>query len=217
MSSNSSRRASRRARHGSQTRPDDHSSSTRPASTKTSRPRVVVSASRSRGACVESKLVRHRRDVVPVICSTAWRAGSRAARRGSSAACTPSTRRRRDEMIATRRSAMARSWPRRLWTWHASQTSAWQPRLPRQMSARFTPTTSSPHSSQRRSAGLCGYQRRPVESSRGSFRRGPRARGRSASSPAGRPSWVSWRAAVMKEAGWRWPAPTCACFSTRAA
>jgi hypothetical protein len=90
---------------------------------------------------------------------------------------------------------MARSWPRRLWTWHASQTSAWQPRLPRQMSARFTPvrhrrvresgvvaargdgvpvgsyvrerymkekspsgrrkapTTSSPHSSQRRSAG----------------------------------------------------------------
>ena len=30
-------------------------------------------------------------------------------------ACTPSARRRRDEMIATRRSAMARSWPRRLW------------------------------------------------------------------------------------------------------
>ena len=84
VSSNSSRRASRRARHGSQTRPDDHSSSTRPPSTKTSRPRVVVKASRSRGA-------------------------------------------------------MARSWPRRLWTWHASQTSAWQPRLPRQMSARFTP------------------------------------------------------------------------------
>ena len=139
MSSNSSRRASRRARHGSQTRPDDHCSSTRPASTKTSRPRVVVKASRRRGAYVESKLVRHRRDVVPVICSTAWRDGSLVYRRRSSAACTPSTRRRRDEMIATRRSAMARSWPRRLWTWHASQTSAWQPRLPRQMSARFTP------------------------------------------------------------------------------
>ena len=64
VSSNSSRRASRRARHGSQTRPDDHCSSTRPASTKTSRPRVVVKASRRRGAYVESKLVRHRRDVV---------------------------------------------------------------------------------------------------------------------------------------------------------
>ena len=167
----------------------------------------VAEARRLRGieACTPS--------TCPVTCSTAWRAGSLAARRRSSAACTPSTRRRRDEMIATRRGAMARSWPRRLWTWHASQTSAWQPRLPRQMSARFTPTTSSPHSSQRRSAGLCGYQR-PVESSRGSFRRGARARGRSASSPAGRPSWATWPAAVMKEAGWRWRAPTCACCAS---
>ena len=182
VSSNSSRRASRRARHGSQTRPDDHSSSTRPASTKTSRPRVVVKASRRRGAYVESKLVRHRREVSSrlldgvkidaTVCRrpSLLRRGAARWRGAGRGATGRGTRRRRAPGSRACRGRCRRG--SRLHAIDASESSVVAARgdgvryVPRAIhesggllkekspsGRRKAPTTSSPHSSQRRSAG----------------------------------------------------------------